>query len=64
MTAEKLPHILTVAHIMELTGLSRGAVYKGAASGEIPCRRVGRRYVFVRDTVLRWLSAPSSPRKD
>jgi excisionase family DNA binding protein len=46
---------MTAEEVAQLLGLSQGAVYAGAKKGEIPCRRVGRRFVFWRATVLAWL---------
>ena len=52
------PNVVTLINVdeaAELLGLHRTTVYDGARRGEIPCRRVGRRFVFVRETLLAWL---------
>mgnify|MGYP001594968671 CR=1 FL=1 len=41
--------------LAELLGISVGSVYVGAGNGEIPCRRVGRRFIFWRETIYNWL---------
>ena len=46
---------MTTQELVARTGLSRKSVYQGAAAGEIPCRRVGRRFVFVRAVIEEWL---------
>lgn len=47
---------MTPDEVAELTGLSRSAVYRGLATGEIPGIRVGRRWVLLRPTIERWLA--------
>jgi excisionase family DNA binding protein len=45
------------AEVADLLGMNVKSVYEGAAKGEIPARRVGRRWVFPpRDELLRWLA--------
>lgn len=48
---------LTADDVAALLGLNRKSVYAAAAKGEIPCRRVGKRFVFWRETILAWLAA-------
>lgn len=36
-------------------GLDARSVYRGARAGQIPCRRVGRRYIFVEQAIESWL---------
>ena len=47
--------ILTAKETAELLGLHHTTVYEAAQRGDIPCRRIGRRYVFVRETLEQWL---------
>jgi excisionase family DNA binding protein len=51
------PKITTISaeEAAKLTGLSKPALYEGARNGEIPCRIVGRRYIFVLEVLERWL---------
>lgn len=49
---------LTAPEVAELLGLDVKTVYAGAKRGEIPARRVGRRYVFSRQAIEDWLSRP------
>lgn len=43
--------LLTVAEVMELLGVSRPYVYKMIKNGDIIGRKVGRRYLIVRESV-------------
>ncbi len=42
--------------VAELVGLNVKSIYEGARQGEIPCLRVGRRYVFPVAAIEAWLS--------
>ena len=53
---------LTVDAVAEILGLDRKTVYEGAASGQIPSIRVGRRLLFPRAAIDAWLSA-ARPRR-
>lgn len=35
--------------------LDRKSVYEGARNGDIPCKRVGRRFIFCRGAITAWL---------
>lgn len=54
---------LTATEVAELLGLDTKTVYAAARRGEIPCRRVGRRYVFGRRAIESWLGATSLPER-
>jgi excisionase family DNA binding protein len=41
----------------QLLGIHRTTLYEAAGRGEIPCRRIGRRFVFVRETLVAWLTS-------
>lgn len=47
--------IISAEDAAKLLGLHKVTLYDGARRGEIPCRRVGRRFIFVRETLLEWL---------
>lgn len=49
------PDLLAAEEVSELLGISLHSVYEGAARGEIPCRRVGRRVLFSRRRIAEWL---------
>lgn len=38
-----------------MLGIDPKTVYVGAKRGEIPCRRVGRRFIFARQAIEAWL---------
>ena len=46
---------LTVRELARKIGVPLSAAYKGLRSGQIPARRVGRRYVIVPEVIDRWL---------
>ena len=48
---------LTAAEVAALLGLHKSSVYEAASQGQIPCRRVGRRYLFFREQILDWAQA-------
>ena len=47
--------ILTADRLAALLGVNRKTIYDAVARGEIPHRRLGRRLIFERGAVLRWL---------
>ena len=47
--------ILTADDVAELLGLNRKTVYDAARRGQIPHRRVGRRLLFERGSIVDWL---------
>lgn len=49
--------VLSVEEAADFLGLSRNTVYTYANGGTIPCQRVGRRLLFSRTALVRWLSA-------
>lgn len=50
-----LEDMLTADEVAELLGLNRKTVYEYATAGEIPCKRLGRRLLFYKPTILAWL---------
>lgn len=51
----------TAREVAKLLGANRNTVYEAAARGEIPGTiRLGRKVVFVRSVVLRWLGQGAS----
>jgi len=46
----------TAIEVARLVGLDLKSVYEGARRGEIPCLRVGRRYLFPVAAIDAWLS--------
>ena len=54
-TSTDAPEVLTTEQLAELLQLDEDTVRKLAASGEIPCRKVGAHWRFSRRAVLDWL---------
>lgn len=48
--------VLSVLEAADFLGLSRNSVYEYANRGTIPCQRVGRRLLFSRTALVRWLA--------
>jgi excisionase family DNA binding protein len=42
-----------------MIGISKDAVYDLFKKGELPCRKVARRWLITRDAVLKWLKGSS-----
>jgi excisionase family DNA binding protein len=51
MSATAMPAI----DAAKMLGISIQTLYRGARAGEVPCRRVGRRFIFVREVLDDWL---------
>lgn len=47
--------ILTGPQVAVLLGLDSKTVYASAARGELPARKLGRRWIFERGAILAWL---------
>jgi excisionase family DNA binding protein len=47
--------VFTADELAGLLGVDRKTVYDGASRGDIPCKRVGRRVLFPRVAIERWL---------
>ena len=52
---EALPEICGAADVLAVLPVSRAGLYRAAARGEIPSFRVGRRVLFSREHLFRWL---------
>jgi excisionase family DNA binding protein len=48
--------VLCADELAELLGVDRKTVYEYAARGQIPHRRLGRRFLFSRSAVMSWLA--------
>jgi excisionase family DNA binding protein len=53
--APKDPDCLSAQDVAALLGIGLDQTYEAAARGEIPCRRVGRRILFSRRAIEKWL---------
>jgi excisionase family DNA binding protein len=52
--------VLTADQVAELLGVNRKTIYEAAQRNEIPHRRLGRRLIFERGSVVDWLRSPSN----
>ena len=48
------PEFMNVGQAAAFLGLSESTIGAYTKTGEIPCRRVGRRYVFSREALRNW----------
>jgi len=56
----KLPEVLDVPMTAALLRVSADTVYDLFGSGELPGRKVGRRWITTKAAVLRWIESTSS----
>lgn len=47
--------IITADEAAQLLGIHRQSLYEAARRREIPCGRVGRRFIFAREHLIEWL---------
>lgn len=59
MAQERDPEVLDVQGAARMLGISTRAVYALFKKGELPGRKVARRWLTTRDSVLRWLKGSS-----
>jgi excisionase family DNA binding protein len=45
-------NVLSTSEVADLLGIPRSTVHQLARRGDLPARRVGRRWLFLRDRVL------------
>lgn len=53
--------VLTVPEAAALLRVSTDTLYAAVGRGEVPHRRVGRRILFSRQALNRWLGHPEGP---
>jgi excisionase family DNA binding protein len=58
-----LPRLLTVSEVAERLHFSRGTIYAWAASGRLPCHRLGRQIRFDEGDLIRWLEAQEAQKE-
>lgn len=46
---------LNIKEVSELTKIGKSTLYKLARSGDIPCMRVGSKYIFTAESIDEWL---------
>ena len=52
---DDLPDFFSAEELSRLLGISRATAYRRAEDGEIPCLKIGKRIIFSRTHLLRWL---------
>lgn len=55
------PTVISAKDAAALLGIHHTTLYDAARRGEVPCRIIGRRFVFVRETLVDWLREGSNP---
>ena len=62
MPNRPLPQLLTTTEVAGLLRTSQKAIYAMAARGQLPgVTRIGRRLLYRRDDLLRWLDESRAP---
>lgn len=56
------PATISVEAAAKILGIGRNQAYQAAARGEIPCLRIGRRFLIPRAKLLEMLGEPATPR--
>jgi len=56
--------VLTADEVARFLRLDRKTVYEAAATGRIPARRIGRRFLFYRPALVAWLGDARPRRAD
>jgi excisionase family DNA binding protein len=47
--------IINANEAAELLRINRNTLYAAAHAGEVPCRRVGRKFLFAREVLIEWM---------
>ena len=55
-TAADADDVISVAECAAWLGVNKKTLYDGAAKGELPCGRVGRRILLSRTAIRAWLA--------
>mgnify|MGYP001607625709 FL=1 len=55
MRAPLDPDIMSAADVADMLGLKEQTVTEAAARGELPHRKIGRRYLFSRRAITSWI---------
>jgi excisionase family DNA binding protein len=58
---EDTPTVISASEAADLLGIHRTTLYEIAKRGEVPCRRIGRRFIFVRETLIEWMRGNATP---
>lgn len=54
---EREPDVLILTEAAEYLRISPTLLYKKVRTREVPCTKIGRKYVFSRDVLANWLNA-------
>ena len=53
---EQLPPVMSVKEVARFLGVNIKTVYESVNKGELPAKKLGRRWIIMRDIMLEWLS--------
>jgi len=59
--AQHDPDLLTADEAAAMLGVGRGSIYAAVRRSDIPHRRIGRKVLFSRRALQRWLSHAEDP---
>jgi excisionase family DNA binding protein len=51
-----LPRVMTTEEVAELLRTSPSVISRMANSGDLPARKVGKRWLYMRDEIIRYLT--------
>ena len=54
-SVDDLPELCVMSDLERVLPISRATAYRMAQQGIIPCIRIGRRFIFSREHIKRWI---------
>lgn len=61
IAADRSGDAYNAGQLAQKLGVSRIMIYRAAAAGQIPCLRFGKRFVFPKPAIDRWLTNVEAP---
>jgi predicted DNA-binding transcriptional regulator AlpA len=58
----EIPDLIDIDEAVKVTGYLKATIYKKSFLGEIPCSRRGKRLIFSRRQLLKWMESQTVPK--